>query len=147
MRASEEALYVFELGQIIFNSSMDGEDWNLRASSLRTSHLTRWPSNTQQSVRVMAVTDDVQSEDSRSDESRNGSSSSEGMDVKGEVTSQVMTHVTMCSAFTRSYPVHNFVRQNDLTLKMAEMVDPHCARFQLAGKKHPVRHGFSCLVF
>ncbi len=92
MRASEEALYVFELGQIIFNSSMDGEDWNMRASNLRTSHLTRWPSNTQQSVRVMAVTDDVQSEDSRSDESRNGSSSSEGMRVKGEDTSQVLTH-------------------------------------------------------
>ncbi|XP_071786291.1 RING finger protein 150-like isoform X1 [Asterias amurensis] len=107
MRASEEALYVFELGQIIFNSSMDGEDWNLRASSLRTSHLTRWPSNTQQSVRVMAVTDDVQSEDSRSDESRNGSSSSEGMDVKGilpPVTTTVELHRNCPSPISSDTP-------------------------------------------
>ncbi|XP_038063377.1 RING finger protein 150-like [Patiria miniata] len=90
MRASEEALYVFELGQIIFNSNMEGEDSHIRTSSLRTSHLTRWPSNTQQSVRVLAVTEDAQSEGSRSDESRNGSSSSEG--ILPPVTTTVELH-------------------------------------------------------
>ncbi|XP_022086459.1 RING finger protein 150-like [Acanthaster planci] len=90
MRASEEALYVFELGQIIFNSNLERDDSHIRTSSLRTSHLMRWPSNTQQSVRVMAVTEDAQSEGSRSDESRNGSSSSEG--ILPPVTTTVELH-------------------------------------------------------